>query len=108
MKRGQPLRSASTLRRTAIRAVSAKARARQRARADVLRQLVDARGAWCEALLDGCDRIACDGHELKRRSQGGSTVDPDNVLLLCRPCHRYVTEHPAEAVRIGLAKWGWQ
>lgn len=36
----------------------------------------------------------------KNRSQGGAWC-PSNGLDLCTPCHRYVTEHPADAQEHG-------
>lgn len=47
-------------------------------------------------------------HELVRRSQGGDPTDPANILLVCRPCHVWITEHPEGAVACGLAAWRWR
>lgn len=51
----------------------------------------------------GCPNEAVDPHEIKSRARGGSITDPANIALLCRPCHRWVTEHPLEAAEIGLS-----
>ena len=48
-----------------------------------------------------------DGHELLSRARGGSITDPENVVMICRNDHRYLTDHPAEAERLGLAKRRW-
>lgn len=42
-----------------------------------------------------------DGHELLRRSAGGSITDRNNIVGLCRPCHEHIGAHPAEAIRDG-------
>jgi len=54
-----------------------------------------------------CARCGCSGpldaHELLSRARGGSITDPANIRLLDRACHRWVTEHPAEAAVEGWA-----
>mgnify|MGYP006280311551 CR=1 FL=1 len=49
-----------------------------------------------------------DIHELKRRSQGGSILDEDNLLSVCRSCHSRIGNNPALAFELGLAKHGWE
>lgn len=72
---------------------------------------------WCEACPvfaahDGkrtyVRRPACDVHELVRRSQGGSVLDGDNVLAVCRPCHDRIGRYPQLAFDLGLARHGWE
>lgn len=46
-------------------------------------------------------RWAVDGHELLRRSQGGSISDPDNVVCVCRECHGWFGSNPVEAAAEG-------
>lgn len=48
-----------------------------------------------------------DVHEIVNRSQGGSILDPDNLLAVCRPCHRRITENPIEAQAVGLHLPRW-
>ncbi len=95
-------------RRGWLRAASAKRQAVNRERREVIEALLAERGPGCEARLVGCDGRAVDCHELLRRSQGGSLTDPSNLLLLCRSCHSWATEHPADAVTAGLSRWSWQ
>ncbi len=76
-------------------------------RRKVIEALLTERGPGCEARLVGCDGLAVDCHEVLRRSQGGSLTDPANLMLLCRSCHRWVTEHPTGAAAAGLARWSW-
>lgn len=72
------------------------------------RQVVLTRARLCEAAIpDLCGRVATDVHEIKTRARGGSITDPDNCLSLCRPCHRYITEHPTWALENGYVVHGW-
>jgi 5-methylcytosine-specific restriction endonuclease McrA len=52
--------------------------------------------------------LSRDVHELVRRSQGGSILDEDNVLAVCRPCHTRIGNYPQLAFDLGLAKHGWE
>ena len=49
-----------------------------------------------------------DIHEIIRRSQGGSILDEENLLSVCRPCHSRIGREPALAFELGLAKHGWE
>ncbi len=49
-----------------------------------------------------------DVHEMIRRSQGGSILDEENVLAVCRPCHVRIGNYPQLAFDLGLAKHGWE
>lgn len=49
-----------------------------------------------------------DVHELVRRSQGGSILDEDNLMCVCRSCHRRIGNYPQLAFDLGLAKHGWE
>jgi 5-methylcytosine-specific restriction endonuclease McrA len=49
-----------------------------------------------------------DIHELVRRSQGGSILDEENLMAVCRSCHSRIGNHPALAFELGLAKHGWE
>lgn len=49
-----------------------------------------------------------DIHEIIRRSQGGSILDEENLLAVCRPCHNRIGAYPALAFELGLAKEGWR
>lgn len=53
-------------------------------------------------------RTSSDVHELIRRSQGGSILDENNVLAVCRPCHTRIGNYPQLAFDLGLAKHGWE
>jgi hypothetical protein len=68
----------------------------------VLGQIVAERGPRCQ--FPTCKRMADDGHEILSRAAGGSITDPENIQLLCRPHHRFVTDHTVEAIKLGLVK----
>jgi len=53
-------------------------------------------------------RASVDVHELKRRSQGGSILDRDNCIAVCRECHNRIGRFPQLAFDLGLAKHGWE
>lgn len=48
-----------------------------------------------------------DIHELVNRSQGGSILEKDNLLAVCRPCHNRITTEPKLAEKLGLHLEGW-
>lgn len=59
----------------------------------------------CSANIDGvCSAIAVDVHELLARSQGGSILDPENCVTVCRPCHTWIGDNPARATALGLRR----
>lgn len=72
---------------------------------------------WCEACPvfaehDGkvsyVRNKSQDIHELVRRSQGGSILDEENLLAVCRRCHQRIGNSPALAFELGLAKHSWE
>jgi hypothetical protein len=51
-----------------------------------------------------CTTHSSDVHELKRGANRRECyLDPAKCIGLCRTCHTFVTEHPAEARLLGLA-----
>ena len=109
-KRRTPLkRGGGPARSGRLRPVSAKRRRENVERRRVLHDTYGPNPAcWACPILagagiaTGCDGRADDGHELLRRSKGGSIVDLENVRPVGRACHRWITEHPTEARRLGL------
>jgi 5-methylcytosine-specific restriction endonuclease McrA len=53
-------------------------------------------------------RPSQDIHEIVRRSQGGSILDEENLMAVCRPCHTRIGNYPQLAFDLGLAKRGWE
>jgi 5-methylcytosine-specific restriction endonuclease McrA len=55
-----------------------------------------------------CHRASSvDIHELKSRARGGSIIEPDNLVAVCRGCHNWITTHPKEAQETGWLKNSW-
>lgn len=52
--------------------------------------------------------LSRDVHEIVRRSQGGSILDENNVLAVCRLCHIRIGNYPELAFDLGLAKHSWE
>ncbi len=48
------------------------------------------------------------GHELKKRSQGGSITDMANVVLLCDFHNEWVEREPHAAQSLGLVRHSWE
>jgi hypothetical protein len=72
---------------------------------------------WCEACPVFAEHDekkmykrnqSSDLHELKRRSQGGSILDEEHIICVCRPCHTRSGNYPQLAFDLGLAKHGWE
>ena len=109
LARGKGLdRGAGLLRRTPLRAVSAARAAENRLRRVIVGQLFPERPV-CER--PGCGHWADDVHEPLTRARGGSIVDPDNMIALCRACHDEVTFRPESelewAYEAGLLRHSW-
>lgn len=92
---------------------SNRARAKQRATLDTRAQLswtlLTERGAQCEACAKtpvGATppRLWTDKHEVLSRGRGGSPVDPENILCLCRECHAFITTNPEWAEATGMSR----
>ncbi len=55
-----------------------------------------------------CERClmarSTDPHEPLTRARGGSIVDPENIVALCRKCHSEVHASPAQSLKEGWLK----
>lgn len=94
---------------------SKKKEAEYRLRRPLVEKLLSER-PWCEACsvfanYDGAltykQNQSVDIHEVVRRSQGGSILDENNLLAVCRKCHQRIGNYPALAFELGLAKHAW-
>ncbi len=81
------------MRRTRIRPVSKKRARENRERRQVVEAMAEG-DPWCRKCRE---ELAVDPHEVLSRARGGSITDPENIVPLCRTCHRWVTEHPIQA-----------
>jgi hypothetical protein len=75
------------------------------------RALLEARSEGkCEAALFGCAGQATDVHHRITKKAGGRKGDAaarhdraSNTVLVCRPCHTWVTDNPAASYQLGLS-----
>lgn len=98
--------SSASPRRTRLNPVSKRRAKLNRQRTAVLEHVREFQ-TWCS--MCGKTGVGLDAHELKSRAQGGSLIDLENIVLLCRDDHNWVTTHPKEAAELGWAiskKWG--
>ena len=49
-----------------------------------------------------CFGYSTDVHEVLTRARGGDILDPDNVRAICRRCHDWIHDHPADSLDLGL------
>lgn len=115
--RGSGLSTKSRLRtKTKIKHRSKKKEAEYVERRKVVSRLLGER-PWCEACpiyarkdekISYVRRKSQDIHELKRRSQGGSILDEENLMAVCRRCHERIGANPAESFELGLSVHGWE
>lgn len=54
-----------------------------------------------------CGGYSVDVHEPLTRARGGSILDEENTIALCRRCHDWIHEHPGMARQVGLLKNSW-
>ena len=91
-------RGTSQLKRTPLAKQSAKRVAVSRERAALVRRVLAAR-----PICERCHEArSVDVHEPYTRARGGSIVDDDNTVAICRRCHDWVHSHPKEASELGL------
>jgi hypothetical protein len=125
LKRGEPLKRGGPLKRkTRLVQMSKKRRAISGQRARMVRDELQRRPnceagpmIWLhrstiyridsKALMDrdlgnGCVGYSCELHEPLTRARGGSILDPENTVAICRVCHDWVHAHPVAAQAIGL------
>lgn len=97
-----------------IKQVSKKRAVENRDRVGAMEAVLRRSGGRCEAspvmaaagLIEArkCTVWASDGHEVLTRARGGSITDPNNIKHVCRTCHDWITDHPKEALRLGLVR----
>jgi hypothetical protein len=118
LKRKTPLRSKTPLKRkTPLKPVSDKRRKLQTQRRTFVREQLKARPN-CEAgpiiskfyetspllVKYKCNNNAVDIHEPLTRARGGSIVDVDNSMAVCRMCHDWIHRNPQLAADLHLLK----
>ena len=104
------------MKRSRIKPVSDKRRAVNVERARILEATFGPRDSWRCSLRDTPQALVAfgpcmgtvNGHEVLKRSQGGSIIDPDNIVLLCNGHNVAVEDHPIEAHAFGLMRHVWE
>lgn len=86
---------------TAIKKRSTKRAKQEREYARLAKEFLASK-LYCEAKLEGCRVVANQCHHIEGR-QGALLTDPNNLLAICDPCHAWITEHSAEAIKMGLS-----
>jgi len=94
------------LKRSRINPVSKKRQTLNIARRAFVKRILDERMV-CEARILGCTFAPTDVHEIMTRARGGSIIDDDNVLALCRSCHNFITTEPEWALETGFVVHSW-
>ena len=92
------------MKRSPLAPVSRKRRAENRLR----KKVTDQMKAEGDVLCVRCGRMADDPNEILSRARGGSIVDRDNIVPLCRPCHTFITDNPRAAHAEGLSRHSWE
>ena len=95
------------MKRSPINKVSKKRTALNAVRRNFVKGLLELR-PLCEAQIPYvCRMVAVDVHEILTRARGGSIIDEDNCLCLCRACHIFVTDNPAFSNEKGFTVPSW-
>lgn len=55
-----------------------------------------------------CGGYSVDVHEPLTRARGGSILDEENTIAVCRICHDWIHTHPLHAEQVGLLRRSWQ
>lgn len=61
-----------------------------------------------DGLVTFTHRPSVDVHELIRRSQGGSILERENLVTVCRQCHTRIGNEPSLSFSLGLARHSWE
>ena len=116
MKRSGPLKRTTPLkrgpgpeRRSRLKPMSEKRKKVSVARREFVADILSHR-TRCEAgvlvrsrdIEHRCFGYSTDVHEVLTRARGGDILDPMNVKAICRRCHDWIHEHPADALDLGL------
>lgn len=90
LRRKTPLRSTSSLKRSALKG----GRIPRRARPD------EPLSTWCEARTDVCEGRAVHRHH-KRGRVGVDADAREHTIDVCDACHRHIHAHPTESYQRG-------
>ena len=99
------------MKRTPIRRLSDKRRKENAERKRAMLEKFGPKDKWrCQGAMFMDVRCygAVHGHEILKRSRGGSITDMDNVVLLCDFHNGLVEDYPEQAHEAGLAQHSWE
>ena len=104
------------MKRSRPKPVSDKRRAENLERKELMEAKFGPRDFWSCSLRRNVDALYAlgpcfgpvNGHELLKRSRGGSITDMENVVLLCNAHNEAVESHPLLAHEMGLARHAWE
>lgn len=100
--------------RKPLRPVSEKRRAENVERQKLMLEKFGPREEWrCQfPQIDNGFGWGCfgdvNGHEVLKRSRGGSITDMENVVLACQYHNEWVENNPVKAHELGLAAHNWE
>lgn len=98
--------------RKPIKPQSAKRRAEQGPRRDVVADVLARDGYRCVPAQRGAPGDCMGGlsaHEVVKRSQrAGAHLDADNCVACCAGHNTWIEDNPAEAKRLGLTRSNWE
>jgi 5-methylcytosine-specific restriction endonuclease McrA len=84
-------------------------RSKKRERVMVVRRELVAALAEAFPICQRCGKArSVDPHEKKKRSRGGSILDPANIAMLCRACHEFTEAEPELAEAEGWLTPSWK
>lgn len=102
MKRGAPLKRGAPPKRhqPIIKVRRGTARSTSDFSDEVRQDLIARSNGWCEVAVPGCAGRGTQAHHRLRRAQGGKGT-LKNGLWVCRACHSFIHDHPAESFERG-------
>ena len=103
MKRGEPLKRTTGLKRTgSVNAVSSKRRKRDAGYGAAREQVFERARGLCEANVAADCTRRCEQVHHKRGRGGDDPHSLTNLLGVCLPCHEWIERHRDAAYRLGL------
>ncbi len=81
------------MKRTPLKPRSKKTQALYKVRVPLVRELLE-EYPLCQRCLMA---RSVDAHELITRARGGSIIDKENMVALCRECHNWIHTHSKQA-----------
>ncbi len=100
MKRAPLKRSTKPIRRRSVKMQNLY----RKERVPLVKKMLAEDETGAPALCVRCGGVATEVDEIVGRGRGGSFVDEANCQRFCNGCHRWKTDHPAQATEEGWLK----